>query len=373
LRVVGLVVWLVIGSPSWTLLASKPQSVGSGHPVVWSAAYLSFAAAFVLATSTRISNERRLGLLAYQSAVAVFLAFLGMPHFEGALFAIVSAQAPSLMRPIRALAWDVAQAIVLFPIVLPSHGALGAAKATGEYFSFALFALLVLHLRAREASARQALARTNAELLATQSLLADDAKTAERMRVAREVHDAIGHGLTAASLHLQIAARASAGTEGATKDAVLAAQAAVKETLADVRGLVRTTRDDATVDLGAALRALCSGITEPELTLKLPPALRLSDPARAHALFRCVQEAVTNSIRHSGARHVWIDVDDADGISLTVKDDGVGASAVSKGSGLKGIEERIAEMNGTVVIETSKGAGLTLRARVPHAHAEARE
>jgi signal transduction histidine kinase len=332
---------------------------------VWSVAYISFAAALVLSTSTRLSIERRRGLLVYQSAVAVFLAFLGMPHFEGALFAIVSAQAPSLMRPSRALAWDAAQAVVLFPIVLPSHGALGAAKATGEYFSFALFALLVLHLRAREASARKALARTNAELLATQSLLADDAKTAERLRLAREVHDAIGHGLTAASLHLQIAARASAGAEGPTKDAVLAAQGAVKQTLADVRGLVRTTRDEATVDLGAALRALCSGISEPELTLKLPPALRLSDPARAHALFRCVQEAVTNSIRHSGARHVWIDVDDADGISLTIKDDGVGASAVSKGSGLKGIEERIAEMNGTLVIETSKGAGLTLRARVP--------
>ncbi len=375
LRLVGLVVWLVVGSPSWTLLRSAPGDVGSGHPVVWCVAYASFAAALLLATSPRVSLERRRALLLYQSAVAVLLCFLGMPHFEGAAFALVSAQAPSLMKPGRALAWDIVQAAVLFPMVLPSHGVPGAAKATGEYATFALFALLVLHLREREATARKALARVNAELYATQSLLADDAKAGERMRVAREVHDAIGHGLTAASLHLQLAARAGDANEakasGAKQEALSAAQAAVKSTLAEVRGLVRTMRSEASVDLGAALRALCAGITEPEVTLKLPRSLRLSDPARAHAIFRCAQEALTNALRHSNAKHVWIEVVDDDGIVLTVRDDGVGSSALAKGSGLLGLEERLAEVKGTLVIDSQHGGGLTMRATLPNEEASA--
>lgn len=364
LRVVGVVVWVVVGAPSWTQLSRAPGDVGSGHPVVWCVAYVSFALALLLATSPRVPLARRRALALYQSVIAVFLCLLGMPHFEGAAFAIVSAQVPSLMKPARALAWDAAQAAILFPIILPSHGALGAAKATGEYATFALFALLVLVLREREAAARRALARVNAELLATQSLLADDAKTAERMRVAREVHDAIGHGLTAASLHLQLAARA-----GGASDAVSAAQAAVKGTLADVRGLVRVMRSEASVDLGTALRALCAGIAEPEITLTLPARLRVSDPARAHALFRCAQEALTNALRHADARHVFIDVEEADGLRLTVRDDGAGADEVQMGSGLAGLRERIAEMHGTLTIETKPGKGLTLRATLPREEA----
>ena len=366
LRLVGLAIWLAIGSPAWTRLLDAPAEVGSGHPALWTALYVTFALAFWGATSPGPPLRLRRALLVAQSLDALALAFLGMPHFEGALFALVAAQAPALMRVGPAVALDALQGAALFPVVLPTHGVLGAGKAVGEYLVFAVFALAVLYLRQRETAARAELSRAHATLLATQSLLADDARTGERLRIAREVHDAIGHGLTAASLHLQLAARA-----GAAGEPIQAAQEAVRSTLGEVRALVHTVREDATVDLRTALRALCVGISEPRVHLALPASLRTLDPVRAHVLFRCVQEAITNALRHAGARNLWIDVTMGDSLSATVRDDGVGCDGLRFGSGLEGLGERLAEVGGALTVESRRGAGLTLRFELPATEARA--
>ncbi len=360
LRLVGVAVWLVAGGPSWTLLARDPDAVGGGHPALWATLYAGFAVAFWVSTSTRRPVRLRRALLLAQSLAALALACLGMPHFEGALFAIVAAQTPGLFAVAPAIAWDGAQAAALFPIVWPTHGGLGATKAVGEYLVFALFALTVIALRQREALARAELARTHAALLATQSLLADDARTGERIRIAREVHDAIGHGLTAASLHLQLAARSGGAPAGHG-----AAQDAVRSTLADVRALVRAARQEACVDVRTAVRALCVGIQEPRVHLALPDALRRLDAAVGHVLFRCLQEAITNALRHAHADNLWVGVEVERGLTATVKDDGVGSDAPCFGSGLEGIRERLAEVGGTLVVESRRGAGLTVRLEIP--------
>jgi signal transduction histidine kinase len=361
LRAAGLIVWLVVGSPSWTRLPSDPSSVGSGHPIVWTALYLLFAPALVAATSRWSSPTRRRGLLAAESLLALALAFLGMPHFEGALFAVVAAQTPQAMPPPAALGWAIAQGMALLPIVLPSHGPLGAAKAVAEYLAFSLFALSLIVLRERERAARQQLARANASLLATQALLSEETRRSERLRLAREVHDAIGHGLTAASLHLQLAARSRD-----PREPIAAAHHAVKSTLDEVRDLVRVTRDHAVVDVAAAVRSLCAGIRSPRVHVDAPAALRLDDPQRAHTVFRCVQEGLTNAIRHAGAENVWVAISESE---VTVRDDGVGAQRVQFGNGLRGLRERVGEAGGTLDVEATEGRGVTVRVRFGEARA----
>jgi signal transduction histidine kinase len=357
LRAVGLVVWLVIGAPVWSDLGA------AAHPIAWAALYVAFAVLFVAATRSGASLATRRALIAVESAVALALALIGMPHFEGALFAVVAAQVPAVVPPLGALAWSVAQGAALYPIILPTHGYDGAAKATGEYLAFALFALAVVYLREREAVARRELAHANSILLGTQALLADDARTTERLRVAREVHDAIGHGLSAASIHLQIAARTC---DGSASTAVAAAREAVRATLAEVRGLVGTMRDDATIDLGTAVRAMCAGIREPIVHVAIASPLRVADPGRAHAMFRCVQEALTNALRHARATEIWIELGSDDrGLTATVRDDGVGSAALEMGNGLDGVRARLAEAAGTLEIETTAGHGLALRAFIP--------
>ncbi|HEY1960454.1 MAG TPA: sensor histidine kinase [Polyangiaceae bacterium] len=356
LRVVGLVVWLVVGSPVWLAVAR-----GEAHAnPLWLVMYVAFAIALVLATRPSGDRRVRVALLAFQSLAAIVLAILGMPHFEGALLALVAAQVATVVPIGVALAWSVAQAVPLFVIVLPTHALGGAAKATGEYLAFAVFAGLAAYLRERESAARRELAREHAALLATQALLADGARAHERMRLAREVHDAIGHGLAAASVNLELAAR--------TQDAAAleSAREAVRTTLGELRGLVIATRAPRGIDLETALRVLCSGVREPRVDLEVAADLEVTDEARAHALFRATQEALTNAVKHARARTVRVSLarDGTEAIA-TVRDDGVGAADVTRGNGLDGLRERLAELGGELAIETRPNEGFTVRARIP--------
>jgi signal transduction histidine kinase len=245
LRLVGVIVWAVVGSPTWSKLLDQPLSLRS---VVWIPLYLGFPWAFLKTTDSMRHASLRLRWLLLQALDASVLALIGMPHFEGGLMAVVAAEAPFLVKPKWALLWTLAQATILFAIVLPTHAVLGALKATGEYAAFSLFAMCVVYLREREADARRKLALANSGLIAAQSMLADGARTHERVKIAREIHDAIGHGLTAANVFLDVAART---TEGPPQEAVRKAQDAVRGMLSDVRGLVSSMHEQATIDLSA--------------------------------------------------------------------------------------------------------------------------
>jgi signal transduction histidine kinase len=371
LRVAGLVVWVVVGSPRWVQL---PRTGVHGADAAWTVAYVAYALAFGLATHPPVARAVRKLLLALESALAVFLACVGMPHFEGALLAVVAAQAGPILGTRSALACAVLQAPALFAIVLPTHGALGALKATGEYLAFALFAVTVHFLREREAAGRRELAYEHAKLLATQSLLADSIRTDERLRMTRDVHDAIGHGLAAASVHLELAIRTelAARANGSAGDAssmpaAKAARDAVRQTLRDLRALVAATPPQGdTAGLSAALRALCAGIHEPAVKLTLPADLRVRDAACKHALFRCVQESLTNALKHAGATRVWVEVTtEAARTVVVVGDDGKGCARVEPGFGLETMRSRMSEVGGEAEFESAPGQGFVLRAWVP--------
>jgi signal transduction histidine kinase len=125
-------------------------------------------------------------------------------------------------------------------------------------------------------------------------------------------------------------------------------------------------RIDDKVDLAAALRTLVSGVPEPMIHLDLPSELAMTDPNRAQVLLRCVQEMITNSVRHARADNLWISlVQDENGVALTAQDDGRGVTSVEAGNGLKGMSERLRQLDGELEIETSPGAGFSLHARLP--------
>ena len=202
----------------------------------------------------------------------------------------------------------------------------------------------------------------HAELLATQDLLADSTRTAERLRIARELHDALGHHLSALSLQLELARNL---VEGLAKEPVAQAHAVTKTLLAELRSVVSSMREDAGLDLAGALHTLVAGIPYPRVHLEVERDLQL-EAALAHTIFRCVQEALTNAVRHAGAENVYLTIEAKDDtVAVTARDDGRGASKVQVGQGLSGLRERIEGMGGKVEIEARPGAGLTLRALLP--------
>jgi signal transduction histidine kinase len=183
----------------------------------------------------------------------------------------------------------------------------------------------------------------------------------------------MGHHLTALNLQLQLGgallARSDAGGAG---QAMGRAEGVAAQLLADVREAVSQQRSSQRIDLSAALDALAAGIASTRIELTLDDAARDLGPRAAHALLRCVQEGVTNSVRHAGARRVRVELhgigeegQEGDEIAVSIDDDGQGAPNWHEGragNGLSGMAERMAELGGQMrVTRTSPGFRIELR------------
>ena len=231
------------------------------------------------------------------------------------------------------------------------------------YVGFQVLALFSCFLAASEASARSGLARANSELRATGELLANTSRLAERERISRELHDTLGHHLTALSLNLEAAshlARDNALTQ------IQRAQSVTKLLLSDLRGVVSALRGEDPIGLAQALRTLVAGVPAPQIHLVIAEDLAIDDPMRAHTVLRCVQEIITNSVRHAGAGNLWIElVRTHDGIAIRARDDGRGAKDVRPGHGLTGMRERLQQVGGTLQIETEAAKGFRIDAWMP--------
>ena len=216
-------------------------------------------------------------------------------------------------------------------------------------------------LAAAEAERRRWFQAMLAEKNSGERLQLEQLRYAERMHMARELHDVMGHHLTALNLHLQLSeALLQRHDESGAAQAVEKAKLGAAGLLAEVRAAVSRERDSQRINLEAALRTLADGIASTQIELALDPVAQDLTPRCAHALLRCVQEAVTNAVRHAGATRVRVSlqaVDDHGGVAengaqvqVRVDDNGRGTRKLREGNGLKGMQERMAELGGTMQV-----------------------
>jgi signal transduction histidine kinase len=279
---------------------------------------------------------------------------------------VMTASQTTAVLPWRgAMAWILVQTVAS---LVPNVGRapwVWIAVAAGVKIGFQMFAVGVMQLALREAAAREELARRNEELRAAQALQEQNARLAERLRIARDLHDSLGHHLTALGLNLEVASHV---VEGRAAAHVQTARDLSKLLLAEVRDVVSALRDEAGLDVEAALREMVQGIATPKIHLTLPPGLgeTLRTPERTHAVFRCVQEIVTNALRHAAADNLWIEITrTAGGLHIRARDDGRGASEWTSGHGLAGMRERVEQAGGRLDVATAAGSGFTLEAVLP--------
>ena len=228
---------------------------------------------------------------------------------------------------------------------------------------FQALAGICIHYARSAERTRDELARANADLLATRALLADSARDAERLRVARELHDVAGHKLTAMRLNLRALAAdpALAGHEG-----VALAERLSGELLGDIRQVVQSLRDDRGLDLATALHALAAPFPRPALQLTIGPGIRVADPAVAETVLRLAQEALTNAARHAGAERVWLRIDNEEQrLHIDIHDDGQCSPQLREGNGIAGMRERLAALDGTLEVGRTARGGLRLQATLP--------
>jgi signal transduction histidine kinase len=199
---------------------------------------------------------------------------------------------------------------------------------------------------------------------------------AERTRLARELHDQIGQVLTAVKLRLQLLDRQPAGPARAAS--LAESMQAIDAAIGDVRRLSRDLRPAQLDDLGlaAALRAHLeqqATIGRFDAHFAAAPLPGAIDPVVETTCFRIAQEALTNVLRHAGARTVWLELAIAgDALRLTLRDDGVGfepaaarRAATGENLGLVGMEERAALAGGAVRVASQRGGGTTVEASFP--------
>jgi signal transduction histidine kinase len=342
IRIAGVTIWLAIGvhvilnATSRTLLAE------------WAVAYVLFAVAFAFRPS-RIS-------LAIQSGAVIAMVLLLCDGFEGTLLVLVAMQLGGMMSRRAATTWILVQTLLL-GVAITIHWSLRPALLIAPpYLGFQLLALFAFDALAREAAA-------HAELRAVNEILIDSSRIAERLRISRDLHDVLGHHLTALSLNLEAALHRS---EGDARDHVQTAQSLAKKLLTDVREIAATMQTQQGVDLGQALRSLVADLPRPRVHLEIEPGIRIDDPERAHILVRCTQEIITNAARHSAAENLWIVIArDGDTVRIHARDDGRGTADVPSGFGLRTMRDRLEGAGGELRVDGRPGAGFEIVALIP--------
>jgi two-component system sensor histidine kinase UhpB len=199
-----------------------------------------------------------------------------------------------------------------------------------------------------------------------------DREEAERRRIATELHDQVGQGLTALLLQLK---DVLADAPEPSRTALVEAQVIARENLDEVRRIARRLRPSVLDDLGLtyALRSLADTVGEQTgltIVADLDPVQPEISQAAELAIYRVAQEAITNVIRHSDAGRVELVLEateTGDALRLAVHDDGRGMiyAADVEGGGVRGMRERALAVDGELVISTRPGGGTTVCITVP--------
>jgi two-component system sensor histidine kinase DesK len=355
-------IWLVfMGAPVGDLLAARHTIPGL---VLGTLSLLAFIGVYLVLVF-RYNSSRPLAppgirvVLGTLTGLAVALSLtLGPPWLV--LFVYVGVSA-GVALPFRSARWVIPGATVLMALIGLYEG------GTVDSLSGNVLAAL---LAGFSMTGVRHLIRTNIALREARATVAQLAANEERLRLARDLHDLLGHSLSLVTIKSELAGRMLPDHPEQAAQQVADIEKVSRQALVDVReavsGYRRATLPSELAGARTALTAAGIAISAPTG----PPDARVP-PEREEALAWALREAVTNVVRHSGARHCTVRLRSAQTLEgrfleLTVEDDGKGASGGGHhpGNGLTGMTERLSAVGGTVAA-VSAPPGFVLTARVP--------
>ncbi|HEX8243379.1 MAG TPA: sensor histidine kinase [Longimicrobium sp.] len=291
-----------------------------------------------------LSGRRVLPHIVLQSALAV--AFAPWNSAGSTFFIYAASFAPRAGDRRRAIRIIAAIVVAAAPTALLSE------RPFWFWIYAAVFSAFVGAVNLQTAEA----ARANARLRLAQDEVRHLAAVAERERIARDLHDVLGHTLSLIVLKAELASRLAGRDPERAAAEIRDVERVSRKALAEVREAIRgyhATLEDEVARAGSLLRA--AGI-HAGLAVQLPPL----DRAREEAVALALREAVTNVVRHSGATTCTVRLAASDaGCTLAVEDDGRGG-ITAEGQGLRGMRERVEALGGTVRWTCRRGTTLTV-------------
>ncbi|HJP91625.1 MAG TPA: sensor histidine kinase [Pyrinomonadaceae bacterium] len=307
-----------------------------------------------------------------QLAVALTLILLRGSSGELAFILLPLAGQSALLLPIQLMVpvCVLIYVTLVMPLLLRSRW-IDAIAIALVYGTGIVFVVVFTRVAASERDARTELAEANQRLRDHALQVEELAKTKERNRLAREIHDSLGHYLTVVNVQIGAAQTVLDQDRARAMDHLSKAQALTQEGLAEVRHSVAALRASPTESrpLPEALAMLVEQWKAAGLnaTLAVSGILRELTPQTNLTLYRAAQEGLTNVAKHADARTVDVQLNyrDKRQVHLRVKDDGVGSQNSEGGFGLLGVRERVQLLNGSVRISTSPGRGFTLEVELP--------
>ncbi len=239
-----------------------------------------------------------------------------------------------------------------------------------------VFILYMVVLTLSQTSEKERILRLNSQLQNANRKLEEYAQeqvrmteTRERNRLAREIHDTLGHSLTGIITGIEACIMLMDIAPEATKEQLRAIAQVARNGITDVRHSVNALRPDAleTLDLEAAIRKLVDeseSSTGVKIDLVFPEDLQDLDQDEEDVLYRIVQESITNAIRHGNATHIDVRIEREDNdLRIRIADNGKGCEDIQSGFGLHHMQERIDMLKGT--LSYSGKDGFVIEAVVP--------
>jgi two-component system sensor histidine kinase DesK len=342
------------------VVAVLPEMLAATKPAAFRAAVvgglLAFLCIWVWFWLWALVSPSRLAVPFAVAALTVVLAALTLVAPEGAdglVFAAAAAGAG--LRPRRAVPVVIAISLLagLVQVVL---GAPLVAGTVGRVANDLVIGFLAIGGRM--------LLLTDRDLHTARAEIARLAAGEERLRVARDLHDLVGQTLTVAVLKSELVARQlPPDTDRGLRDELTDVTAAIRRSLDNVREAVAGYRQPG---IGTELAAARSALRAAGIALSVEDTLGPLPTVQEGVLAWTVREGVTNVLKHSGARRCAVRLRrEPAGAVLELEDDGVGGDPDGTGSGLRGIEERVAGVGGSFHPSGEPGKGFRLLVSVP--------
>jgi signal transduction histidine kinase len=304
----------------------------------------------------------------------------GTTNYFSILFFIMSAMVTLFFRRRYAILWIVAFSLVSAGSLVSLHGLADGLRSSlpniAGYFFFGAFAEALRQAQlAREHNARllEQLRSANEQLQEYAGQVERLAVVEERNRLAREMHDAVGHRLTVAAVQLEGAQRLIPRDPERAGRMVGTVREQVRDALNELRQTVAALRrpEDTDLPLPEALQQLALSFQEAtgvRVHLALPDDMHVLPSGHRLALYRAAQEGLTNIQRHAQAQDAWLNLSWEDlAVRLTVGDNGVGlgSSPQEPGFGLRGLQERATQLGGHVCVEARPEGGTQISISLP--------
>lgn len=249
---------------------------------------------------------------------------------------------------------------------------------TGQVVILIFTQMAVTELRARVKLENLAdeLSEANKNLSEYASKVKDLTIIQERNRLAREIHDGLGHYLTIINMQLKAATAVIDKDKEKAEKMIESATHLSSEALIDVRNSVFALRQES-IDIKPLAERLSiiaesSSSKTQKILVSVHGESREISPKVDLTLYRAAQEMVNNAVKHSKASEVILTLDYTDGnhMLLTSQDNGLGINSMDRGFGLIGIKERVRLLKGEVEIKTSPGEGFMLKIKIPSNHVD---